>query len=51
MSDKTSQKKPRKKPKYNKPLSLHPLNPEQAISKFFQADPKMVEDKLKKIKD
>ncbi len=36
--------------KYNKPLSLYPLKPDQAIKAFLQVDPEKVERKLKELK-
>ncbi len=40
-------KKETPEPKYEKPLSLHPLKPEEAIKKMFEADPETVEERLK----
>jgi len=34
------------KRKYDKPVSLHPLKPEQALSAFMKIDPKKFQKKL-----
>jgi hypothetical protein len=34
-----------KSKKYEKPLSLHPIKPEEALKLFMQVDPKKVQSK------
>jgi|WetSurMetagenome_2_1015567.scaffolds.fasta_scaffold00534_33 hypothetical protein len=48
MPKKQSPKKP--KEKRDKPISLYPLKPEEALSIFMQADPKEYKEWLKKQK-
>jgi hypothetical protein len=40
----------KKKPKRLKPISLHPLTPEQALTAFMKVDPKKVQAEMAKLR-